>query len=41
MYVNMRAKTEVKTMFYSHKKLTEHINKYNKHDSFATRVLIA
>lgn len=41
MYVNMRAKTEVKLMFYTHKKLTDHINKYSKHESFATRVLIA
>ena len=41
MYVNMRAKTEVKLLFYTSKKLNEHLQKYNEVQEFATRVLIA
>ena len=41
MYVNMRAKSEVKLMFYSLAKLKEHITKYANAGNFATRVLIA
>ena len=41
MYVTMKAKSEVKLMFYSLVKLKEHIAKHSNIGNFATRVLIA